>query len=135
MGLFDDLAGGGLGTLLGGGTGKSTVVDSILGMLNNQQAGGLEGFVKNLTQRGLSEIVNSWVGTGANLPITPEQIQQALGSEKVQELANKAGLSTSEISSHLAELLPTIVDKLTPNGSIPQGDLLQNALGFLKSKL
>jgi uncharacterized protein YidB (DUF937 family) len=58
-----------------------------------------------------------------------------LGSEKIQELANQAGISTAEVSSHLSNLLPTVIDKLTPNGSIPQGDLLESALGFLKGKL
>jgi uncharacterized protein YidB (DUF937 family) len=80
----------------------------------------------------LGNIVNSWVGTGQNLPITAQQIQQVLGSNTIKDLAAKAGISTDEVSSHLTQLLPTIVDKLTPNGQIPQGDIMSKGMDLLK---
>jgi uncharacterized protein YidB (DUF937 family) len=94
----------------------------------------LEGLVRSFSQKGLGDIVNSWVSTGANLPINAEQIQHALGSQQISQIANQAGVPASDGASHLAELLPTIVDKLTPQGSVPQGDMLQQALGFLEGK-
>ena len=72
------------------------------------------------------------MGTGQNLPITAQQIQQVLGSNTIKDLAAKAGISTDEVSSHLTQLLPTIVDKLTPNGQIPQGDIMSKGMDLLK---
>jgi uncharacterized protein YidB (DUF937 family) len=64
--------------------------------------------------------VKSWVGTGANLPISPEQVRQALGSDLIQQLAAKSGLSVPELTQKLAQMLPQAVDKLTPGGVIPK---------------
>ena len=76
----------------------------------------------------------SWVGTGQNLPISAEQIQHVLGSEQVKELAAKAGISPEAASSHLAQLLPMLVDKLTPNGQVPQtSSMLEEGMGMLKN--
>jgi uncharacterized protein YidB (DUF937 family) len=64
--------------------------------------------------------VTSWVGTGQNLPISADQIQHVLGSEQVKELAAKAGISSDAASSHLAQLLPMLIDKITPNGQLAE---------------
>ncbi len=128
MGLLDNLS-----SVFGGGGGaQSNVLNAVVGMLSNQQSGGLQGLVQQLTSSGLGDIVNSWVSTGKNLPITPQQIQQGLGNDTLKNLAASAGLSTNEITSHLSQLLPQIVDKLTPEGNIPQGDIMQQGLGLLK---
>lgn len=74
--------------------------------------------------RGLSitgGIISSWIGTGKNLPISVEQIQQALGKEKIQQLSETAGMSPEDVKAKLAEHLPNIIDKLTPDGK--EGDL------------
>jgi uncharacterized protein YidB (DUF937 family) len=79
-------------------------------------------------------LVSSWVSTGQNLPISADQIQNVLGSEQVKELAAKAGISPDVVSSHLAQLLPMLVDKLTPNGQVPQtSSLLEEGMGMLKN--
>lgn len=130
MGLLDDMV------AKATGTGSSTeptsgLAGGILEMLK-KQPGGLSGLVQTFQEKGLGGIVNSWVGTGQNLPISAEQIQGALGSEKVKQLAAKAGISPEVASSKLAELLPTVVDKLTPDGKIQEGlDLLPKDLSFL----
>ena len=130
MGLLDDMVTKATGT----GSSKepaSGLAGGILEMLKNQP-GGLSGLVQTFQEKGLGGIVNSWVGTGQNLPISAEQIQGALGSEKVKQLAAKAGISPDVASSKLAELLPTVVDKLTPDGKIQEGlDLLPKDLSFL----
>jgi uncharacterized protein YidB (DUF937 family) len=84
----------------------------------------------------LADQVASWIGTGNNLPISAEQIQQVLGSSYVQELAAKMGINTADVAGSLASLLPQVVDKLTPDGQLP-GDnkLLEAGLAGLKGLL
>jgi uncharacterized protein YidB (DUF937 family) len=128
MGIVDSIA----GQLFGGGGAQNNVLKAVMSVLGNQQEGGLTGLVNKLKESGLGDIVNSWISTGKNLPITPEQIQQGLGSDMVTKLAARAGVSTDDIASHLAQLLPQVVDKLTPEGKIPQGDLLSKGMDLLK---
>jgi uncharacterized protein YidB (DUF937 family) len=128
MGLLDNLA----GSLLGGGAGGSSpLMKSVLDMLG--QGGGLGGLVQAFQQNGLGNLVDSWVGTGQNLPASPGQIQQALGP-KVQELAQQHGMSADAVSQALSQFLPGLVDHLTPNGQLPQGGA-ETGLAALRSKL
>lgn len=130
MGFLDDVAGG-----IMNNSGSGNLTESILGLLTSTEGGGLTGIVKQFNDNGLGEIVSSWVGTGANLPISPEQVTRGLGNQTVQTIARQLGLSDAAASSGLAEILPTVIDKLTPDGTIPSGDLLANGLNFLKGKL
>ncbi len=132
MSLFEDLAKGVLGGQGGAGQGA---VSSILEMLQNQP-GGLSGMVQNFHQNGLGDVVSSWIGTGQNLPISADQLQSVLGSEQVQMIAQKLGISTADAGSHLASLLPQIIDGLSPNGRLPQsGDLMSEGMDLLKGFL
>lgn len=131
MGLLDQLVGSFLG---GGAGGSSPLLRSVLQMLGGQQgvsgipqggqpgagAGGLGGLVQAFQQNGLGHLVDSWIGTGQNLPVSPGQVQQALGPQ-VQDLAQQHGLSADAVSQALSQLLPGLVDHLTPNGHLPQG--------------
>lgn len=101
-------------------------------MLGNQQSGGLAGVIEQFKGEGLGDIVNSWVGTGKNLPVSPEQIKQALGDSTLSKLASQAGISVDEVSSHLSTLLPQVVDKLTPDGKVVQGDIMSKGMDMLK---
>jgi len=97
-------------------------------------AGGLGGLIQTFHQKGLGDVVNSWVGTGQNQPISPDQVHSALGSDTVQQLASNAGVSTETATSSLSQMLPMFMDKLTPNGQIPQqGNLMQSGMDMLKS--
>jgi uncharacterized protein YidB (DUF937 family) len=80
---------------------------------------GLGGLLSKLQQSGHGEIANSWVGPGQNQPITPSQLGTALGPDIISALAQRTGLSEQELSSQLSQLLPGVVDKLTPNGRLP----------------
>ena len=92
--------------------------------MNNPETGGLSGLITTFEQKGFGGVIATWVSTGQNLPISAEQLQSVLGSEQVQAMAQKLGFSPQEVSGHLAELLPQVIDKLTPSGSVPQsGDL------------
>lgn len=134
MGLFDEalnLVKGQMGDTAT--EGQSGLMGVVMGLVNQQ--GGLSGLVSQLSQGGLADAVKSWVGTGANQPVSGDAIQQALGSDKIQELAAKAGISSDALSSGLAQMLPGVVDKLTPNGEVPSGDLREQGLALLKGKL
>ncbi len=136
MGLLDELEKGVLGSLTGAGSGgHNQLMDVISGLVNNPNTGGLAGLVQAFAGKGLGDVIGSWVGTGVNQPISADQIQHVFGKEQLQGIADKLGISSQEASGGLAQLLPQIIDKLTPDGSIPQGGLLEQGLGLLKSKL
>jgi uncharacterized protein YidB (DUF937 family) len=128
MGLLDSMLG------QAGGSGNQ-VLEQIMGLINDGQAGGLAGLVQKFRDGGLDQIVSSWVGTGANLPISPDQLKGILGSDRISQMAGQAGVAPDAMSQHLAGLLPQVIDKLTPNGSLPEGGLASAGLGMLKGLL
>jgi uncharacterized protein YidB (DUF937 family) len=130
MGLLDSILSG----ITQRGTGNP-LLDNVLAMVTNPQHGGLEGLVNSFREKGLGSLVDSWVSTGQNLPISADQIQQALGSDKLGALAGKLGMSSGDLSQKLTELLPGVVDKLTPNGQIPDAGALGQILGALKGRV
>jgi uncharacterized protein YidB (DUF937 family) len=113
----------------------NSVVTSIIGLINDPQSGGLMGLVEKISAGGLNEQVKSWVSTGQNLPVTGDQIQAALGSSVVQDIASKIGIDSNDITSNLARLLPVVIDKLTPNGEVSSDNTLQTVLTGLGSFL
>jgi uncharacterized protein YidB (DUF937 family) len=131
MGFLEDIAGQVLNTGKQGG--QTELINAVIGMLGNKGAGGLAGLVEQFAGKGLGDIINSWVSTGKNLPISPEQIQHAMGSDMIGQLTNQTGLSTDQVTSHLSELLPQIVDKLTPNGKIQQENIMSQGANLLQS--
>ena len=125
MGLMDQL-GQAAGGMMSGQTAQNPLLQAIIGLLGqNSSAGGLAGLVQGFQKNGLGDIVNSWVSTGQNLPITPAQIKQGLGSDFLSQLAGKAGVSPDAASAQLSSLLPDVVDRLTPNGKIEAGGIDQ----------
>jgi len=116
--------------------GDNHLLESVIGMLTDPQSGGLSGLVEKVAASGLGDQVASWVGTGNNIPITAEQIQEVLGSSFVQGLAQKMGINSADVAGSLASLLPQVVDKLTPDGQVPANNqLLELGLSGLKSLL
>lgn len=98
--------------------------------------GGLSALVKNLEESGFTDQVQSWVSTGANKPINSEQMQQALGTQQVQELAKESGMPPNDAAASLAALLPQVIDKLTPQGKVPaNNDEIVKVLDALRAKL
>jgi uncharacterized protein YidB (DUF937 family) len=127
MGLLDIVGGmlGGQGAP-GGAGGQDALLKLVLGMLSDNGqggGGGLGALLQQLQQAGLGEQVNSWVGTGQNLPVAAEQLQAAFGSDQMSQMAERMGLSTGDLGSQLSQMLPQVVDQLTPNGQLPQGGL------------
>jgi len=118
------------------GSNDQGLLESVIGLISDPQTGGLAGLVEKISSEGLGDQVASWVSTGQNLPITADQISAVLGSTFVQEIAGKMGINTADVAGSLAQLLPQVVDKLTPDGQLP-GDnkLLQAGLAGLTSLL
>lgn len=118
------------------GNSDNNLLESVIGMISDPQTGGLSGLIEKISAGGLGEQVSSWVSIGENLPVTADQIQAVLGSSFVQGLAAKVGINTADVAGSLANLLPQVVDKLTPDGEVP-GDnkLLELGLAGLTSLL
>jgi len=130
MSLLDNLA----GAVGGQGSDLSSLVETIAGQ---GAAGGVSGLVEAFQKGGLGEVAQSWVSSGANHPISAEQVQAVLGSGAIGQFAEKLGVDPQVGAAKLAELLPGLVDRLTPGGQLPTeglggavGDLLG---GFLKT--
>jgi uncharacterized protein YidB (DUF937 family) len=131
MGLLDEMENKAVTSMLGNSS--NPLATSLLQMINNQP-GGLSGLMQSFHDKGLGGVMSSWVATGQNLPITADQIQHVLGSEQVKELAAKAGISPDLASSSLATMLPSLIDKLTPNGQMPDhSNLIQLGMSVLQS--
>jgi len=136
MGLLNDLAGGLINNLGSNEEGQNNLLGTIGNLINNPQTGGISGLVRTFQEKGLGEVVSSWISTGKNMPISADQIQSVLGHPQVKEIAQKLGVSTEEASQNLAQMLPQVIDKLTPNGSLPSSDdMLSQGLAMLKGKL
>ena len=134
MGLLDQVlsAAGAMGAQSQDG---ASPLASILNALNNQQ-GGLSGLVQAFEGGGLGDVVKSWISTGENLPISAEQIQSVLGNDQVRQFASSMGIDPDQAASQLSQFLPQVVDQLTPNGQLPEGnDLMAQGMDLLKGKL
>lgn len=129
MGLFDSVAGAVLGKL---GGEKGAMAQIAVDLFN--QNGGLPGVIEKFKAGGLAEEAASWVSTGENLSISAEQVTQVLGSGTVENIAEKLGMNPDDISAKIAEYLPQVIDKMTPNGEVgsDSGNLLTSILGMLK---
>jgi uncharacterized protein YidB (DUF937 family) len=116
MGILDQVA----GALAGGKGGgmNALLLQQVLGMLG--KPGALDGLLSAFQKQGLGAVAQSWVSTGQNLPISAAQLQQVLGSGMLGELAAKTGMQAPDAASALSQLLPQVVDKLTPSGALPQ---------------
>jgi len=134
MGLLDEVLKQ-VGAASGGAAdARRTLATELCGMLaGGGPSRGLGGLVDMFNEKGLGDVVNSWVSTGRNLPISAEQIQAVLGSSQVQALAAKAGIDPQKASHVIAQILPQLVDRCTPNGQMPTaGGVLDALSGFFK---
>jgi uncharacterized protein YidB (DUF937 family) len=125
MGLLDSV----LGMVTGGqqGGGNAALINVVVGMLaNNGQGGGgggLGDLIGKFQQAGLGDVVGSWIGTGQNLPVSADQLHNVLGSDTIANIAQQLGISHGDAAGQLAQALPHVMDKLTPNGEAPAGGL------------
>jgi len=116
MGILDQLSGS-LKTVLGS-VAAAEMPALISAALAKTNMGDLQGLVDQLQQGGLRDQVRSWLGNGANIAVTPDQIRAALGSEQVRQLAEHFGVPVDAALKLLAEHLPSVVDQASPDGTI-----------------
>ena len=135
MGILGEMAKGFLGKTLGGGGSQNPLMDIVMGLITNPQSGGLQGLIQTFKEKGLGDAMSSWISTGENQSVSGDQIQHALGGNFIQQIAQQLGGSKSEVSGGLANLLPDIIDKLTPTGKLPEGNQLSQGLEMLKKSL
>lgn len=124
MGLLDGL--------LGGGGGEGSPLGAITDLLGSQE-GGLGGLLSAFEQGGLGEAAKSWVSSGENLPVSADQIQTILSSGVLADFASRLGIDPKQAAGTLADVLPQVIDQLTPGGKLPAGGL--GGLGDLLGKL
>ena len=130
MNLFTNL----VKSALGGDTATAqsktqTLLEGALDLLD--KAGGVQGIAEKFQQSGLGDTVSSWIGTGRNKPISADQLASVLGTEKVEALSQQAGIPAEKGANVLAELLPTLVDKLSPDGRAPDRNQLMTVGKFI----
>ncbi|MEE3716442.1 YidB family protein [Tumidithrix elongata RA019] len=129
MALFDDVLG-----MVGGKGGAEGTLGAISHLIDEN--GGLNGLLKKFNDSGLAAAASSWVGLGENQQLSAENIMQVLGNGKVQQLAQQFGIDQNQLASQIAGMLPQVIDKLTPDGTVPAGnDVLSQGLQLLKSSL
>lgn len=132
MGLLDAI----LGNLMSGpqGSQQRALIAVVLQML--QQGGGLQGLLQKMQQSGYGNQVQSWIGTGQNMPITPDVLAEILGQDRMREMAQQLGMSRQDVADRMSQALPDVVDRMTPQGRIPddQDDLVAKTLEELTRK-
>ncbi|MGB8931038.1 MAG: YidB family protein [Anaeromyxobacteraceae bacterium] len=134
MGLFDDVSkavGGAIGKAVAG-EGQGKLGQAVIQWLGS---GGLPQLMAGFQSAGLDKIAASWIGKGTNLPINADQLQKVLGPDALGNIATQAGLAPKEAASQLTSILPGLVDKLSPDGALPEGGALAQGLGLLKKLL
>ncbi|TXH03264.1 MAG: DUF937 domain-containing protein [Nevskiaceae bacterium] len=135
MSLLDGILGNVMQTALNNLGASNPQQNQLLqaGMQLIQQHGGLPGILDKFKQAGFGDQVASWVGTGANMPISADAITQALGNSSLGGIAKQLGVDPSQVSGQLAQALPQLINHLTPQGQVPDNhaDLLQAGLKAL----
>ncbi len=120
MSLLDSVLGG----LLGGNSNAGplqSVLGSMLGGGGGGQQSGLSGLISQFSQAGMGNIANSWVGNGANQPVSPQQLQQVFGQDRINQWSQQTGMQPQGLLSQLSQFLPHAVDRMTPDGRLPSG--------------
>jgi uncharacterized protein YidB (DUF937 family) len=141
--------GGGMGDILGqvlgggaqrgGGGGMGDILGQVLGGGAGGGGaggmGGLGGLLEQMQRAGYSEQARSWVGTGQNMPVSPDVLGQIFGQGGIEEIARQAGVTPQEASTGLSELLPEVVNQVTPDGQVPDLDQLALSVENLRRRM
>ena len=118
------VGGGGLGGLIGLVASNPQLLQIVTGMLSNGSAeGGLGGLIGKFQQAGLGDAMSSWIGGGPNQHVSPDQMSNVLGDDTISNIAAQLGLSHGEAAGQLSQLLPEVINHLTPAGQAPEGGL------------
>src|SRR6516165_905492 len=128
MGLLDDVLG-----MAGMGNAAQTqqhagILNLLMSYITSPQVGGISGLQQMFQQKGLGSLVSSWIGTGQNLPLSGDQLQNVLHGSALENIATQSGMNLGQVSSLVSQMLPHLVDKLTPNGQVPDAGALSHML-------
>lgn len=133
--------GGGLGSLMTLAANNPQLVQVVMDLLGNQSPiGGLSGLIARFQQAGLGDLAASWLGNGPNATLSGEQLGKVLGAGPLAQIAAQMGVGQSDAAQQLSQLLPSLIDQLTPNGQLPVGaqaaapDLMAMLGGLLKNR-
>jgi len=116
MSLFDNLEKQASSLMGGNASGDSEILGHVMSLVNNPATGGLQGLVQQFHNNGLGDIVNSWIGNGANQQISGDQIAQVVGQDRLNAIASKLGMQPDQVSGLIAQHLPGVIDNMTPQG-------------------
>jgi uncharacterized protein YidB (DUF937 family) len=134
--MLEELLSQALRGAMGGGqaqqpAGAGALINILGSLLNNgSQSGGLAGLIARFAQAGLGQHMQSWIGTGQNMPVSSDQLSQVFGQQGMQQMAQQAGMDHAEFGGMMAQVLPQLIDRLTPNGQVPHGGV-EDAIGML----
>jgi len=128
MGLLDDVLG-----MAGMGNAAQTqqhagILNLLMSYITSPQVGGISGLQQMFQQKGLGSLVSSWIGTGQNLPLSGDQLQNVLHGSTLENIATQSGMNLGQVSSLVSQMLPHLVDKLTPNGQVPDAGALSQMM-------
>jgi uncharacterized protein YidB (DUF937 family) len=128
MGLLDDVLGmAGMGNAAQSQQ-HAGALSMILNYINSPEVGGIAGLQRMFQEKGLGNVISSWISTGQNLPISADQLQNVLQGGTLQNMASKSGMDLSQLSSVFSQLMPHAVDQMTPNGQIPDSEALSQMM-------
>ncbi|MCX6552255.1 MAG: YidB family protein [Acidobacteria bacterium] len=135
MGIFDDLTKQ-FGGVAGMAMKNPQAIAAVVSLLSTRDSsvggsGGLGGLVQAFQGKGMGDMIGSWISTGPNPPISGAQVTDVLGVDTIKQFAAKAGVPHADAGGLLASLLPSVIDQLTPQGSMPEANALESALGGL----
>jgi uncharacterized protein YidB (DUF937 family) len=119
MNFLDQLKGKVEAALGPAAPGLENQLKHVMDLVNDPAHGGLQGLIQKFQSQGLGAAVQSWIGSGPNQPVSPAQIQQVLGDQRIQALAAKLGISPAALSERLSTVLPAVIDHLSPKGQLP----------------
>ena len=128
MSLFDSVISS-AAEKFGLGDKSGTLLSALLSMMTNQESGGFAGFLNLFSKAGLGDTVSSWVSSGANSPLSNDQVSSTFGSLTLASMAEKVGLPVGVVTSALGYMVPQVVDKLTPDGVVPEESSLLSTIG------
>lgn len=136
MGILESVAGAILSKTGSSPDQQHGFLSSICDLINRPQTGGLQGLVEKFKSAGLGNVADGWVSQGPNPPVTTDQLQKVFSSDQLRGFAQKLGVDPDVATKHLADMLPQVVDKLTPDGKLPAGGIdTSSAVALLKQKL
>jgi uncharacterized protein YidB (DUF937 family) len=136
MGLLQDIVQREMGGPPADPQQQQNLLAGVTGLLNHPQVGGIGGLMKLFEAQGLGHLMSAWIGNGPNPPVSANQLEQVLGSQRIRKFAQEVGIDPNEASSKLAAILPHAIDHLTPSGTVPPAGVMsaQSMFEALKSK-